>query len=189
WPLVARAQQPERTRRIGVLMNLTSDDPEAPGRVAAFAQGLGELGWAVGRNVMIDYRWGAGDVERNRKYAAELVALAPQVILANSTQAVAALLQATRTVPIVFVGLPDPVGAGFVNSLARPGGNATGFMAYEWSISGKRLELLKEVAPQTTRVAMFRDPTTAAGGGQFGGGPSLAPPARGEVGPRRARAR
>ena len=174
WPVAARAQQ-ERMRRIGVFMNLTSDDPEAPGRVAALAQGLGELGWTIGRNVMIDYRWGAGDVERNRKYAAELVALAPQVILANSTQAVAALLQATRTVPIVFVGVPDPVGAGFVNSLARPGGNATGFMAYEWSISGKRLELLKEVAPQTTRVAMFRDPTTAAGAGQFGAVQAVAP--------------
>ena len=183
WPLAARAQQPERMRRIGVLMNLTSDDPEAPGRVAAFAQGLGELGWAVGRNVMIDYRWGAGDVERNRKYAAELIALAPQVILANSTQAVAALLQATRTVPIVFVGVPDPVGAGFVNSLARPGGNATGFMAYEWSISGKRLELLKEVAPQTTRVAMFRDPTTAAGAGQFGAVQAVAPSVGVELSP------
>src|SRR5262245_2139673 len=149
WPLAARAQQPPgRMRRIGVLMNLAADDPEAPARVAALAQGLGELGWIVGRNVMIDYRWAAGDVERNRKYAAELVALAPQVILANSTQAVAALLQTTRTVPIVFVGLPDPVGAGFVNSLARPGGNITGFLAFEYGMAAKRLELLKEIAPQ-----------------------------------------
>src|SRR5215472_10418746 len=122
WPLAARAQQAERMRRIGVLMNLAADDPEAPARVAALAQGLGELGWAAGRNVMIDYRWGAGDTERIRKHAAELVALAPQVILVNSSQAVAILLQATRTVPIVFVGLPDPVGAGYVATLARPGG-------------------------------------------------------------------
>jgi putative tryptophan/tyrosine transport system substrate-binding protein len=170
-------------RRIGVLMNLTADDPEAPGRVAALAQGLGELGWTIGRNVMIDYRWGAGDVERNRKYAAELVALAPQVILANSTQAVAALLQATRTVPIVFVGQPDPVGAGFVNSLARPGGNITGFLAFEYSMGAKRLELLKEVAPQTTRVAMIRDPTTAAGAGQFGAIQSVAPSVGVELSP------
>jgi ABC-type uncharacterized transport system substrate-binding protein len=183
WPLAARAQQPERMRRIGVLMNLTSDDPEAPGRVAAFAQGLGELGWAVGRNVMIDYRWGAGDVERNRKYAAELVALAPQVILANSTQAVAALLQATRTVPIVFVGLPDPVGAGFVNSLARPGGNITGFLAFEYGMGAKRLELLKEVAPQTTRVALLRDPTVAAGAGLFGAIQAVAPSVGVELSP------
>src|SRR5262245_57563357 len=152
WPLAARAQQGERMRRIGVLMNMAADDPEAPGRVAALAQGLGELGWTVGRNVMIDYRWGAGDTERIRKHAAELVALAPQVIVANSSQSVVALSQATRTVSIVFVGLPDPVGAGFVNSLARPGGNITGFLVSEYGVSAKRLELLKEVAPQTTRV-------------------------------------
>jgi len=175
WPLAAHGQQAERMRRIGVLMNLTSDDPEAPGRVAAFAQGLGELGWAVGRNLMIDYRWGAADTERIRKYAAELVALAPQVIVASSSQGVAALLQATRTVPIVFVGLPDPVGAGFVNSLGRPGGNVTGFLAFEYGMSAKRLELLKEVAPQTTRVAMIRDPTVAAGIGQFGAVQAVAP--------------
>jgi putative tryptophan/tyrosine transport system substrate-binding protein len=126
WPVAARAQQGERIRRIGVLMNWAADDPEVPARVAALAQGLGELGWTVGRNVMIDYRWGGGDTERIRKHAAELVALAPQVILATSSQVVAALLQATRTVPIVFVGLPDPVGAGFVNSLARPGGTSPG---------------------------------------------------------------
>jgi putative tryptophan/tyrosine transport system substrate-binding protein len=175
WPLAARAQQGERMRRVGVLMNLAADDPEAPARVAALAQGLGELGWTVGRNVMIDYRWAAGDVERNRKYAAELVALAPQVIVANSSQAVAALLQATRTVPIVFVGLPDPVGAGFVKSLARPGGNITGFLAFEFGMSAKRLELLKEISPQTTRVALIRDPTIAAGTGQFGAIQTAAP--------------
>src|SRR5262245_16856562 len=162
-------------RRIGVLMNLAADDPEAPARVAALAQGLGELGWAAGRNVMIDYRWGAGDTERIRKHAAELVAVAPQVILVNSSQVVAALLQATRTVPIVFVGLPDPVGAGFVNSLARPGGNITGFLAFEFGMSAKRLELLKEVAPQTTRVAMIRDPTVAANTGMVGAIQAVAP--------------
>jgi putative tryptophan/tyrosine transport system substrate-binding protein len=182
-PLAARAQQPERMRRIGVLINLAADDPEAPARVAAFAQGLGELGWTVGRNVMIDYRWGGGDAERIRTSAAELVALAPQVILASSSQAVAALLQATRTVPMVFVGLPDPVGAGFVNSLARPGGNITGFLAFEFGMSAKRLELLKEVAPQTTRVAMIRDPTIAAGAGQFGAAQAAAPSVGVEVSP------
>ena len=175
WPLAARAQQGERVRRVGVLLNLAADDPEAPARVTAFAQGLGELGWTVGRNVMIDYRWGGGDTERIRKHAAELVALAPQVIVANSSHAVAVLLQATRTVPIVFVGLPDPVGAGFVSSLARPGGNITGFLAFEYGMSAKRLELLKEVAPQTTRVAMIRDFTTLAGAGMFGAIQAVAP--------------
>jgi len=183
WPLVVRAQQSERMRRIGVLMNLAADDPEAPARVAALAQGLGELGWAAGRNVMIDYRWGAGDTERIRKHAAELVALAPQVILVNSSQAVAILLQATRTVPIVFVGLPDPVGAGFVNSLARPGGNVTGFLGFEYGMAAKRLELLKEVAPRTTRVAMIRDFTTAAGAGMFGAIQAVAPSVGVELSP------
>jgi putative ABC transport system substrate-binding protein len=183
WPLAARAQQGERMRRIGVLMNLAADDPEAPARVAALAQGLGELGWAAGRNVMIDYRWGAGDTERIRKHAAELVALAPQVILVNSSQAVAILLQATRTVPIVFVGLPDPVGAGFVNSLARPGGNVTGFLGFEYGMAAKRLELLKEVAPRTTRVAMIRDFTTAAGAGMFGAIQAVAPSVGVELSP------
>jgi len=183
WPLAARGQQGERMRRIGVLMNQTSDDPEAPGRIAALAQGLGELGWTVGRNVTIDYRWGAGDVERIRKYAAELVALAPQVILVTSSQAVAILLQATRTVPIVFVNLPDPVGAGFINSLARPGGNITGFLGFEYGMAAKRLELLKEVAPQTTRVAMIRDFTTAAGAGMFGAIQAVAPSVGVELSP------
>jgi putative ABC transport system substrate-binding protein len=175
WPFAARAQQGERVRRVGVLINLTSDDPEAPARVAALAQGLGELGWTVGRNVMIEYRWGGADTERIRTSAAELVALAPQVILANTSQAVTILLQATRTVPIVFVNLPDPVGAGFVNSLARPGGNVTGFLAFEYGMAAKRLELLKEVAPRTTRVAMIRDFTTLAGAGMFGAIQAVAP--------------
>jgi putative tryptophan/tyrosine transport system substrate-binding protein len=147
WPLAARAQQSERMRRIGVLMNMAADDPEAPGRVAALAQGLGELGWTVGRNVMIDYRWGAGDTERIRKHAAELVALAPQVILVTSSEAVAILLQATRTVPTVFVNLPDPVGAGFViawlgRAATSPGSSGlnTAWPRNGWSCS-KRLRL------------------------------------------------
>src|SRR5262245_18347331 len=183
WPLAARAQQGERMRRIGVLMNMAADDPEAPGRVAALAQGWGELGWTVGRNVIVDYRWGAGDTERIRKHAAELIALAPQVILVTSSQAVAILLQATRTVPIVFVNLPDPVGAGFVNSLARPGGNITGFLGFEYGMAAKRLELLKEVAPQTTRVAMIREFTTAAGAGMFGAIQAVAPSVGVELSP------
>ena len=183
WPLAGRAQQAERVRRIGVLMNMAADDPEAPARVAALAQGLGELGWTVGRHVMIDYRWGAGDTERIRKHAAELVALAPQVILVTSSQAVAILLQATRTVPIVFVTLPDPVGAGFVNSLARPGGNVTGFLSFEYGMAAKRLELLKEVAPRTTRVAMLRDFTTLAGAGMFGATQAVAPSVGVELSP------
>jgi ABC-type uncharacterized transport system substrate-binding protein len=183
WPLAVRAQQGERMRRIGVLMHLAADAPEVPARVAALAQGLGELGWTIGRNVMIDYRWGAGDAERTREHAAELVALGPQVIVAHNTQALAALLQTTRTVPIVFVSIPDPVGAGFVNSLARPGGNITGFLAFEYGMSAKRLELLKEVAPQTTRVAMIRDPTVAAGTGQFGAIQTAAPSVGVELSP------
>ena len=147
WPLAARAQQPDRMRRVGVLMNLGSDDAEAQARNAAFLQGLQELGWTVGRNVRIEYRWGAGDAELFRRHASELVALAPDVILAGGGAVVPSLLQATRTVPIVFTGTPDPVGAGFVESLARPGGNATGFTIYEYGISGKWLELLKEMRP------------------------------------------
>jgi putative ABC transport system substrate-binding protein len=175
WPLVARAQQPERMRRIGVLMNLGSDDAEGQARNAAFLQGLQELGWTVGRNVRIEYRWGAGDAELFRRYASELVALAPDVILAGGGAVVPSLLQATRTVPIVFTGTPDPVGAGFVESLARPGGNATGFTIYEYGISGKWLELLKEIAPHVTRAAVIRDPAIAAGLGQWGAIQSVAP--------------
>jgi putative ABC transport system substrate-binding protein len=175
WPLAARAQQREQMRRIGVLMNLGSDDAEGQARNAAFLQGLQELGWTVGRNVRIEYRWGAGDAELFRRYASELVALAPDVILAGGGAVVPSLLQATRTVPIVFTGTPDPVGAGFVESLARPGGNATGFTIYEYGISGKWLELLKEIAPHVTRAAVIRDPTIAAGLGQWGAIQSVAP--------------
>ena len=162
-------------RRIGVLMNLGSDDAEGQARNAAFLQGLQELGLTVGRNVRIEYRWGAGDAELFRRYASELVALAPDVILAVGGAVVPPLLQATRTVPIVFTGTPDPVGAGFVESLARPGGNATGFTIFEYGISGKWLELLKEIAPHVTRAAVIRDPAIAAGLGLWGAIQSVAP--------------
>jgi ABC-type uncharacterized transport system substrate-binding protein len=162
-------------RRIGVLMNLGSDDAEGQARNAVFLQGLQELGWTVGRNVRIEYRWGAGDAELFRRHASELVALAPDVILAGGGAVVPSLLQATRTIPIVFTGTPDPVGAGFVESLARPGGNATGFTIYEYGISGKWLELLKEIAPYVTRVAVIRDPAIAAGLGAWGAIQSMAP--------------
>jgi putative tryptophan/tyrosine transport system substrate-binding protein len=168
WPLAARAQQGERMRRIGVFMNLASDDAEGQARNAAFLQGLQQSGWTVSRNVQIDYRWSAGDAELFRRHAAELAVLAPDVILATGSATVGPLLQATRTVPIVFVQVPDPVGAGFVESLARPGGNATGFTIFEYGISGKWLELLKEIAPSVTRVAVLRDPAIAAGAGQLG---------------------
>jgi putative ABC transport system substrate-binding protein len=167
WPLAARAQQSERMRRVGVLMNTAADNAEGQARLGVFVQGLKELGWTDGRNVRLDVRWGAGENERTRRYAAELVALAPDVILANASPAVAALQQATRTVPIVFVGVIDPVGAGFVESMARPGGNATGFALFEYAIGAKWLELLKEAAPHVTRAAVLRDSTVAAGIGQF----------------------
>jgi putative tryptophan/tyrosine transport system substrate-binding protein len=175
WPLAARAQQGERMRRVGVLMHLAADDPEGQARIAAFTQGLQELRWTIGRNVRIDYRWAAGDAERGRKYAAELVALAPDVILAAGGAVVAPLLQASRTVPIVFVQTPDPVGAGFVASLARPGGNATGFTIFEFGMGGKWLELLKQIAPGVKRVAVLRDAALAAGTGQLGAIQSVAP--------------
>jgi putative tryptophan/tyrosine transport system substrate-binding protein len=168
WPLAARAQQPDRMRRIGVLAPFAADDPEQQVRVAAFVQGLQQLGWTDGRNVQIDYRWAAGDADRMRKYAAELIALAPDAILAAGGATVGPLLQATRTVPVVFTLTPDPVGAGFVDSLARPGGNATGFTNFEYGIGVKWLELLKEIAPRVTRAAVLRDPTIPAGIGQFG---------------------
>jgi len=168
WPLAARAQQAERMRRISVLMNIAADDPEAQARMTAFVQQLAQLGWIAGRNVRIDSRWSAGDDERLSKYAAELTALAPDVILANSSQSVAALIKASRVVPIVFASVADPVGAGFVESLGRPGGNVTGFMNFEYSIAGKWLDLLRELAPRLTRVAVLRDATIAAGSGQLG---------------------
>jgi putative tryptophan/tyrosine transport system substrate-binding protein len=174
-PLAARAQESERMRRIGVLLPGTADDAEYQARMAAFLQGLQQLGWSDGRNVRIDIRYAAGDANLIRKYAAELIALAPDVILAPGTTSLGPLLQATRTVPIVFTTLLDPVGAGFVDSLARPGGNATGFIAFEYSLSGKWLELLKQIAPSLTRVAILRDPATAAGIGQFAAIQSAAP--------------
>ena len=154
-----------------------------PVRIAAFLQGLQQLGWTEGRNVQIDYRWGAGNVETIRKYSAELAALAPDVILATGSSTVGPLLQATRTVPIVFVVVPDPVGAGFVDSLARPGGNATGFIQFEYGIGGKWLELLKEIAPNLTRVAILRDAAITAGTGQWGAIQSVAPALRLEIQP------
>jgi putative ABC transport system substrate-binding protein len=168
WPLAAVAQQAERVRRVGVLEALAADDPESQSRLAAFLQGLGELGWTVGRNLRVDIRWAAGDAERLRGYAAELVALAPDVILASGGFGVGPLLQVTRKVPIVFAQVTDPVGAGYVDSLARPGGNATGFTVFEYGNSGKWLELLKEIAPGVARVAVLRDPALASGGGQLG---------------------
>jgi putative tryptophan/tyrosine transport system substrate-binding protein len=167
WPLAARAQQPQRVRRIGVLMNLAADDPQSTARVTALAQGLQELGWTVGRNLQIDTRWAAADADLFRRYANELVAAAPDVVLASTSLAVAPFQQVSRTVPIVFVSVIDPVGGGYVASLARPGGNATGFLLYEYSISGKWLELLKQIAPRMTRAAVLRDPATTAGIGQF----------------------
>src|SRR5216683_333510 len=175
WPLAARAQQGERIRRIGVLMNLSADDPQAQARVAAFLQGLQEAGWAVGRNVQIDIRWGMGDAERIRKNVTELVALAPDVIFANTFPIVVALQQTTRTVPIVFAGLIDPVGAGLVASLARPGGNTTGFAGFEYGMSVKWLELLKQIAPRVTRVAVLRDSVTTVGIGQLAAIQGVAP--------------
>jgi ABC-type uncharacterized transport system substrate-binding protein len=183
WPLAAHAQQGERMRRIGVLTSLAADDPESQARHAAFLQGLQEWGWSVGRNVAIDYRFAAGDADRFRKYAAELVALAPDIILATGTPVTAALLQATRNIPIVFTNVPDPVGAGFVASLARPGGNATGFLVFEYSIAGKWLELLKEVAPSVTRAAIIRDAAITGGTGQFAAIQAVAPSLGIEVSP------
>jgi len=175
WPLAARAQPRERMRRIGVLMSLAADDPEGQARLTAFVQGLQELGWTDGRNVQIDYRWPAGDAERIRRYAAELAALAPDIILAGGGAVVPSLLQATRAIPIVFTQTPDPVGAGFVESLARPGGNVTGFMLYEYGIGAKWLELLKEIAPHVTRAAVIRDAAIASGIGQWGAIQTAAP--------------
>jgi len=183
WPLAGRAQQLDRIRRIGVLIPYAADDQEGQARNAAFLQGLQELGWTVGRNVRIDYRWGVGDAELYRKYSAELVALAPEVMLASGGTAVMPLQQASRTVPIVFVNVIDPVGSGFVESLARPGGNTTGFMVFEYAISDKWLELLKEIAPGITRVAVLRDPASPGAGGQLGAIQAIAPSFRVELRP------
>jgi putative tryptophan/tyrosine transport system substrate-binding protein len=174
-PLTAQAQQPERVRRIGVLIPLVANDLEARARFTAFQQGLQELGWIDGSNVHIDTRWSAGNAADTRKYAEELVALAPDVILAVGGAGIGPVLQATRTVPIVFTVVPDPVGSGFVESLSRPGGNATGFMMFEYSLCAKWLELLKEIAPGVTRAAVLRDPAVAAGIGQFAIIQSVAP--------------
>jgi putative ABC transport system substrate-binding protein len=175
WPLASRAQQPERMRRIGVLTGLAEDDPDWRANIAAFLQRLQQLGWSEGRNVQVDTRWSVGNADDARKYAAELVTLAPDVMLAAGGASVGPLLQASRTVPIVFANVPDPVGSGFVESLARPGGNATGFIQFEYSLSGKWLELLKEIAPGVTRAAVLLDPAIAAGIGQFAIIQSVAP--------------
>jgi putative ABC transport system substrate-binding protein len=166
WPRAARAQQPERVRRIGSLTGI-ADDSMTQARLATFLETLQQLGWTEGQNVQVDRRWGGGDADRIRKYAAELATLNPDVILAAGAPATQQLLRATRTVPIVFVLVPDPVGSGFVESLSRPGGNATGFMTFEYGLSGKWLELLKEIAPGVTRAAVLRDPALPAGIGQF----------------------
>ena len=183
WPLAARAQPGERMRRIGVLMSTGAGDPLGQARLAAFLQGLQELGWAVGRNARIDIRWTAGNAGDIRRYAMELVALAPDVILATGTAGMRPLLQATRTLPIVFTQTPDPVAAGFVASLARPGGNATGFTQVEYGMAAKWLELLKEIAPQVTRAAILRDPSVPEGIGQFAVIQAVAPSLRAEVSP------
>jgi putative ABC transport system substrate-binding protein len=176
WPLAVRAQQPERMRRIGVLMASAADDPVSQARIAAFLQGLSRLGWTDDRNVRIDIRWATTNADDLRRHAAELVALAPEVLVAGTgTATVAPLLQATRTLPIVFVIVIDPVGAGFVTSLDRPGGNATGFLMFEYGLSGKWLELLKQIAPGVTRAAVVRDPGVASGIGQFAAVQAVAP--------------
>jgi putative tryptophan/tyrosine transport system substrate-binding protein len=174
-PLAARAQQGGRMRRIGVLMAISEDDPESHARLAAFAQGLQQLGWTIGQNIRIDYRWAGSNPDDLREYAAQLVALAPEVILAHSSGAVARLLLATHTIPIVFAVVADPVGAGFVESLARPGGNATGFTNFEYAFGGKWLELLREIAPGVRRVAVLRESGIAAGPAQFGAIQAVAP--------------
>jgi putative ABC transport system substrate-binding protein len=175
WPMAARAQQSDWVRRVGVLTYLAKDDPDFPPRMTAFEQALQGLGWIDGRNVRFEYRWGAGRTERYGGYAAELISLAPDVILVSSGSALAAVQKATRTVPIVFVNVSDPVGAGYVASLSRPGANTTGFTLFEYSISGKWLELLKQLAPSLTRAAVIRDPSITSGTGQFGAIQALAP--------------
>jgi putative ABC transport system substrate-binding protein len=175
WPVVARAQQSERMRRVGILEGIAEGDLEPEANLAAFRQELEQLGWKENHNVRVDVRFGTADAERIRKYAAELVSLAPDVLLAVGPNSVAALLEVTHTVPIVFILVPDPVGAGFVDSQAEPAGNATGFLMFEYSLAGKWLELLKETSPGITRVAVLRDPSITAGTGQFAVIQSVAP--------------
>ena len=181
WPLAARGQQGERMRRIGVLLPATADDAVFQARVGVFQQELALLGWAIGRNVRIDIRWASANASEIRRHAAELAALMPDVILATGDLTMPPLLQATRTVPIVFPVVVDPVANGYVDSLARPGGNATGFMISEYSMGGKWLELLKEIAPPVTRAAVIRDATTPSGIAQFGVIQAMAPSLRIEV--------
>ncbi len=183
WPRTARAQQPQQMRRIGLLMNRVTDDPEGQATVAAFQEGLQKMGWSDGRNVRFDIRWGTNDVERDRRDAAELIGLAPDVILAGGTPGVTALRRITRNLPIVFVGVTDPVGAGLVDTLARPGGNVTGFMLFEYSSSGKWLELLKQIVPRLTRAGVLRDSANPAGIAQFGAIQAAAQPLGLEVSP------
>ena len=183
WPLTARAQQGERARRVGVLLPAASDDVEFQARVGAFLQGLQQSGWSIGRNLRIDTRWATANADDIRRHAAELVTLAPDVILAHGASTMRPLLQVTRSVPIVFPVAGDPVAAGFVDSLARPGGNATGFMTFEYNLSGKWLELLKEIAPGVTRAAVLRDPTVITGASQFAAIQAVAPSLRVEVNP------
>jgi ABC-type uncharacterized transport system substrate-binding protein len=175
WPLAARGQKSSSVRRVSVLMSTASDDSLGQAYSAAFAQGLQQLGWEIGSNIRIDYRWGSGNTERFRKYAAELVGLSPDVILGTAASIVRALQEASRTIPIVFVTTIDPVGSGLVASLSHPGGNATGFIAFEFSLSAKLLELLKEIAPGVNRVAVIRDPTVPAGSGGFAAIQTAAP--------------
>jgi len=183
WPVTARAQQTGRMRRIGVLLPAAADNAQFQAWVGAFQQGLALSDWTIGHNVRIDIRWATGNAAEIRRHAAELAVLGPDVILAHGNGSVGALLQATRTVPIVFPVIGDPVGAGFVDSLARPGGNVTGFMAFEYSMSGKWLELLKEIAPSMTRAAVLRDPTLGSGTSQFAAIQTAAPSLRVEVNP------
>ena len=183
WPLIARAQQSGRMRRIGVLEPLAADDPEAEARHKTFVEALRQFGWTPGQNVQLDYRSAGGDADRLHTIVAELIALAPDVILSESSNTLAALLQATRTIPIVFTVVADPVGAGYVDSLAHPGGNATGFTNFEYSIAGKWLEFLKEIAPRVTHVAVLRDPSIAAGPGQFAAIQGVAGPRGVELSP------
>jgi putative ABC transport system substrate-binding protein len=175
WPMAARGQKRDRMQRIGVLLNITANDPESQTRLASFAQGLQSLGWIIGQNVLVDYRWGDGNADALIKYATELLALAPDVILAQSTAAVAPLLRLTHTVPIVFTAVADPVAAGYVQSLARPGGNATGFTGFEYGFAGKWLELLKEIAPAVKRAVVLREAASVTGPAQFGAIQAVAP--------------